>query len=81
MTPSTLPRLRRVFTLDDYHARDAFVARRVDNDCDGCERTFYADGEGWTPAEDCPVHGIDASSWWYTLNLELDARWPGRWVR
>lgn len=53
-------------------ARVAYVTAQVENECDGC----VADGDVWTPAEACPVHGVDAAAWWLELNRQLDERWP-----
>lgn len=72
----------RTFTDNEQANRDAWVTSRIENDCDGCESTYCGDGyEAWTPAEKCPVHGIDCDGWWVDLNAELDRRWPGTWAK
>lgn len=70
----------RTFTEREQADRDAWVTARVSNDCAGCETVYLADSEAWRPAEACPVHGLEADAWWRELNVELDRRWPGRWV-
>ena len=70
----------RTFTDNEEANRDAWITRRVENDCDGCESRYDRDGyETWTPAERCPVHGRGAETWWANLNTQLDLRWPGTW--
>jgi hypothetical protein len=68
----------RTFTENERDNRDAWIANRVENDCVGCVEHY--DGTGWTPAERCPVHGVDATDWWAGLKVELDRRWPGTWA-
>lgn len=67
----------RTFTEDERTRRDAWTSNQVENDCDGCVEHY--DGTGWTPAEGCPVHGLDCDAWWRQLNVDLDRRWPGTW--
>lgn len=71
---------RRVFTDSEQSNRDAWTTSRMENDCDGCEALYHDDDCQWTPAERCPVHGIDVDAYWRELNEQLDARWPGRWI-
>lgn len=71
----------RTFTDREQANRDAWVTSRCENDCEGCEEIYYADGErSWHPVQHCPVHGEHAESWWADLNTELDRRWPGTWT-
>lgn len=73
---------RRTFTPNEEANRDAWISARVENDCKGCTSRYETDGyETWTPAEECPVHGITCEAWWAELNVQLDARWPGTWTR
>jgi hypothetical protein len=70
----------RTFTADERANRDAWVTSRVENDCAGCDSIYDGGLEvGFRPAEHCPVHGIDAQTWWDELNEQLDERWPGTW--
>lgn len=69
----------RTFERWEQEARDAWTTSRIENDCEGCESIYYADGEAWRPAQDCPVHGAHPETWRRDLNRELDARWPGTW--
>lgn len=67
----------RTFTEYEESQRDAWIRDRVENECDGCETIYGADGyNAWRPAADCPVHGLHYEQWFADLNAELDRRWP-----
>ena len=70
----------RTFTPNETHERDVWVTQAIENDCEGCREQPLSDGYSqWRPVEDCPVHGVNAESWWDMINDRLDERWPGVW--